>query len=106
MKIRIIWLLCLLHLPFSTLAIDKADLQGKWVITAINGQPEKPRSDLWEFRDGDWIVWLDDKPMPADPYTLNGNIIDLGYFQITVLEHQPKEMKTEQLGFVYTLKRL
>ncbi|GAA5218256.1 hypothetical protein GCM10025776_26730 [Corallincola platygyrae] len=76
------------------------------MITAINGQKGEPRNDLWEFKDCQWIVWLDNKPMPADPYTLENNIIDLGYFQITVLELSERAMKTEQLGFVYTLKRL
>ena len=81
-------LILLLGVPFgSALALDAKDLQGKWVITAVNGEDDGDRSDVWEFRGDQWIVWSGNRALSPDPFTVSNNTIDLGYAKIKVLEY-------------------
>lgn len=106
MNTRIALLIALLIFPVSSvLAWDVDDLQGKWVITAMNGEDDGDRSDVWEFRGDKWIAWSGGRAMSPDPFTVKGDEIDLGYIQIKVLELSGKRMKTEQMGFVYDLEK-
>lgn len=89
----------------SAYALELEDLQGKWVITATNGEDDGDRSEVWEFRGDHWIAWSSGRPLPADKFTIEGAVVDLGYAQIKILEHSKTHLKTEQMGFTYTLKK-
>ena len=103
-RIALISLFLVLAGP-SALAWDAKDLQGKWVITELDGEDTGDRSDVWEFKGDQWIAWTSGRALPGDPFSVTGNVIDLGYAKIKVLEFSGKRMKTEQMGFVYTLER-
>ena len=77
-------------------------LQGAWLITEMNGEKDN-ENDLWEFQDGKFTQNLGGQRLLPDPYTLNGNIIDLNYGKITVLEMDGNRMKAEMAGFIYSL---
>ena len=99
-------LIALSSVPFtSAFALDARDLQGKWVITAVNGEDDGGRSDIWEFRGDEWIVWSGNRALSPDAFTVKDDVIDLGYARITVLEYAGDRMTTQQMGFVYTLER-
>ena len=89
----------------SALALESADLQGKWVITSMNGEDDGDRSEVWEFKGDSWIAWSGGRPLPADKFTIKGSVVDLGYAQIKILEHSDTHLKTEQMGFTYTLEK-
>ena len=98
---------CLFVLCTSAHALDPSQLQGKWVITLVEGMPDDgDRSDVWEFKGDQWIVWTGKHSLPPDRYTIDGDTIDLGYAKIKVLEISADRMRTEQMGFVYRLERV
>ncbi len=106
MKHRIALALVVLLLPLTTVhAWDAGDLQGKWVITAVNDEDDGDRSEVWEFRGDQWIAWSSGRALPADTFAVKGDVIDLGYAKIKVLEIAGRRMRTEQMGFVYTLEK-
>lgn len=86
--------------------VSMSELQGKWVITSVNGEDDGDRSDVWEFRGNKWIVWMQTTDLPADPFSVSGNIIDLDYVQIEILEFSGNSMKTKQFSFIYTFEKL
>lgn len=89
------------------LALDAEQLQGKWVITTVEGMPDDgDRSDVWEFRGNEWIVWMGERSLRGDPFTVDGTTIDLGYAKIEVLEISRDRMRTRQMGFIYRLERV
>lgn len=97
--------LLIMGLPASALALEAADLQGKWVITSMNGEDDGDRSEVWEFKGDQWIAWSSGRALPADKFTIKGAVVDLGYAQIKILEHSESHLKTEQMGFTYTLEK-
>ena len=106
MKFRFALLLGILLLPvINVFAVDAGDLQGKWVITAVNGEDDGDRSEVWEFRGDQWIAWSSGRALAPDTFTMTGDVIDLGYARIKILEVSGNRMRTEQMGFTYTLER-
>ena len=61
--------------------------------------------DVWEFKDSEMIVWSGSKALRPDEFSISGNDIDLGHSKINVLEFTANQMKTKQMGFIYTLEK-
>ena len=99
-----LWLVVAAMTPAS--AWESTDLEGKWVITSVNGEDDGDRSDFWEFRDGQWIVWMGRRQLAPDKFTLRGDTIDLGYGKIRLLSLSATRMHVETMGFKYRLERV
>ncbi|MET1080981.1 MAG: hypothetical protein ABWY06_23450 [Pseudomonas sp.] len=88
--------------------VTQDNLQGKWVIISTNGADDGGREDGWTFAGNQWIVWSGGRDMQPDPYTLEENVVDLGYSKLRVLEKTPSRMKVsiEGSSIEYVLEKL
>jgi hypothetical protein len=102
-------IMCIAILISSTVAfaveVKDSDLQGKWLIVKMGTMDVADMNDIWQFKNGKWTAISGGKALKPDAYTLKGDIIDLGYTKIKILEFSGNKMKTKQQGIEYTLKK-
>ncbi len=100
----------LLFVSASVLALEitEADLAGQWLIVKmgdmdVSGDED---TDIWQFEDGEWTAISGGRALPSDSFQIiDGDTIDLGYSKIKVVEFNGSIMKTDQMGFEYTLEK-
>jgi hypothetical protein len=104
---KIVILFCLMVLSTLCFAVDvsEADLEGKWLIVKMGSMDATDMEDVWQFKDGMWTAISSGKALSPDKYNLNGDVIDLGYSKIKIVEFNGNSMKTKQSGFEYTLEK-
>ncbi len=85
--------------------VQDTDLEGKWVMVKMGKMDVPAMDDIWQFKDGQWTAISGGKALKSDPYTLKGDIIDLGYTKIKILEFTKLHMKTKQQGIEYTFMK-
>ncbi len=102
---KIFLLLCLL-VPFQVCSADisKENIQGAWVIVTMAGMPDE-EGDMWEFEGNQFYQNLGGRRISPDPFVIKGNVIDLDYYKIKVLDFTGLTMKADMAGFVYELKK-
>ena len=102
-------IMCLAIFISSTVAfavdVKDSDLQGRWLIVKMGTMDASDMNDVWEFKNGKWTPISSGKALKPDAYTLKGDIIDLGYTKIQIIEFSGNQMKTKQQGFEYTLEK-
>ncbi|TDR22368.1 hypothetical protein [Marinicella litoralis] len=84
--------------------ITQDNIQGAWAIISMAGMPDE-EGDMWEFEGNQFYQNLGGRRISPDPFVVKDNVIDLGYYQIKVLEFTGKTMKADMAGFVYELKK-
>ncbi|MES2817639.1 MAG: hypothetical protein V4812_01450 [Pseudomonadota bacterium] len=92
------WTLLLLLLTSAVChgqEVTQDSLQGKWVITSTNGVDDGAREDGWTFAGNQWIVWSGKRNMSPDPFTVQQDVVDLGYSKLHVLEKTATTMKVK-----------
>ncbi len=95
----------LFTLNAHALELSEKDLAGKWLIVKIGDLDTRADNDIWQFKNGKWTAISGGRALQPDSYKIVGDIIDLGYSKIKVLEFSKSVMKTKQMGFEYTLEK-
>ena len=96
--------LALAALPSWAADVSAAALQGRWLITSVEGEPETVKN-YWEFTDSAFRQVQDGKVASDDKYVASGDAIDVGYMKIKVRAFDGKTMEAGMAGFRYTLKK-
>ena len=89
--------------------LSQDSLQGQWLITHLGNTPSEELdvgTDIWEFKGNQYTVISNDHRMRPDPFTVSGDVIDLGYAKIKVKEFSGGKMVVDTLGIEQTLKRM
>ena len=84
--------------------LTKESLQGSWRVLTLSDQADEDE-DYWEFNGDKFIQNLAGHKVSPDEFKIKGNDIDLGYYQIKVLQFDGKTMTADMAGFKYTLKK-
>lgn len=79
-------------------------LQGSWRVVTFAGETNEDE-DYWEFEGDQFIQNLAGHRLSPDTFTVDGNIIDLDYAKIKVLEFHGDSMKADMAGFEYGLEK-
>lgn len=84
--------------------ISREALQGRWLITAIDDEPETIKN-YWEFSGDNFRLIEDGKQKSEERFAVKPMAIDLGYMNVRVTAFDGKLMKARFAGFTYTLKK-
>lgn len=84
--------------------LAKESLQGSWKVITMSGEADEDE-DFWEFNGDQFVQNLAGHKMAPDKFSVVGNVIDLDYAKINVLEFSAGAMTAEMAGFKYTLKK-
>ncbi|WP_317930093.1 DUF4124 domain-containing protein [Halioxenophilus sp. WMMB6] len=93
---------------FADAKLSSDSLQGSWLITQVGGLSADEMGvgeDVWEFNGNQWTVISSGHRLSPDPFTVEGDVIDLGYSKIRVLEFTGYSMKVNTSGLVQTLEK-
>ncbi len=95
-----------LMFSFAAQAADLSSqaLQGSWTITSMAGMADE-ENDKWEFEGNNFYQNLGGRRISPDPFTVQGDVIDLGYYKIKVLAFDGQHMTADMAGFVYELEK-
>ncbi len=104
---NILVFLMALILPSLSLGSDVSTemIEGAWKIVQM-GNDKEDGTDFWELHNGRFTQNLSGHRMPSDGYTIKGNIIDLGYASITVMETNGFQMKAKFGPANYALEKV
>lgn len=105
MKTLITSLLALLCISLAQAAdLSREVLQGRWLITAVDDEPEATKNH-WEFAGDKFRQIEEGKQKSEEAFTIKDGRIDLGYMNIRVSEIDGAGMKATFAGFKYSLKK-
>ena len=84
--------------------LSNDSIQGSWRILTLSGEVDEDE-DYWEFNGNKFVQNLAGHRMSPDEFVIKGEVIDLGYAKIKVLEFDSKLMTANMAGFKYTLEK-
>lgn len=79
-------------------------LQGSWRVVMFAGEPNEDE-DYWEFEGDRFVQNLAGHRLSPDAFTVDGNVIELDYAKIKVLEFTGNAMTADMAGFEYGLEK-